>query len=144
MRALNFEEHPLQEPKPEPMKLLFVSQSLIDVESRKELLDQAEIPSMIKNQRSAMLGGEIPFVEVFPELWVLYDEDLERAQASYITGIKPNLRNLPPGPVARAGKRIKKNLRLVGSAEKNKLPNNNAALNFSNNAWSCCIYCKRK
>ncbi len=62
------------------MKKLYVSQSLIDVESRKELLDQAEIGCMIKNQRSAMLWGEVPFVEVFPELWVLQDEDWERAQ----------------------------------------------------------------
>jgi hypothetical protein len=62
------------------MQKLYVSQSLIDVESRKELLDQAEIPCTIKNQRSAMLGGEVPFVEVFPELWVLQDEDYERAQ----------------------------------------------------------------
>ena len=62
------------------MKKLYVSQSLIDVESRKELLDQAGILCSIKNQRSAMLGGEIPFVEVFPELRVLQDEDLEQAQ----------------------------------------------------------------
>ena len=62
------------------MQKLYVSQSLIDVESRKELLDQAEIPCIIKNQRSAMLGGVVPFAEVFPELWVLQDEDLERAQ----------------------------------------------------------------
>jgi hypothetical protein len=63
------------------MKKLYVSQSLIDVESRKELLDQAEILCTIKNQRSAMLGGEVPFAEVFPELWVLQDEDFERAQS---------------------------------------------------------------
>ena len=63
------------------MKKLYVSQSLIDVESRKELLDQEEIPCTIKNQCSAMLGGEVPFVEVFPELWVLQDEDLEKATA---------------------------------------------------------------
>jgi len=62
------------------MKKLYVSQSLIDVESRKELLDQAEIPCTIKNQRSAMLGGEVPFVEVFPELWVLQDKDFVKAQ----------------------------------------------------------------
>ena len=62
------------------MKKLYVSQSLIDVESRKELLDQARIPATIKNQRSAMLGGEVPFVEVFPELWVLNDEDFDRAR----------------------------------------------------------------
>ncbi|MDH5428301.1 MAG: DUF2007 domain-containing protein [Nitrospirota bacterium] len=63
------------------MKKLYVSQSLIDVESRKDLLDQAAIPCTIKNQRSAMLGGEVPFVEVFPELWVLHDTDLEKAAA---------------------------------------------------------------
>ncbi len=62
------------------MKKLYVSQNLIDVESRKELLDQAEIPCTIKNQRSAMLGGEVPFVEVFPELWVFQDEDFEKAE----------------------------------------------------------------
>ena len=62
------------------MKKLYVSQSLIDVESRKELLDQAEIPSTIKNQRSAMLGGEVPFAEVFPELWVLNDNDVGQAK----------------------------------------------------------------
>ena len=49
-------------------------------DSAKELLDQAEIPCTIKNQRSNMLGGEIPFVEVFPELWVLQDDDFERGQ----------------------------------------------------------------
>ncbi len=43
-------------------------------------MDQAGIPCMIKNQRSAMLGGEVPFAEVFPELWVLRDEDYEKAE----------------------------------------------------------------
>ncbi len=62
------------------MKKLYVSQSLIDVESRKELLDQAEIPCTIKNQRSNMLGGEVPFVELFPELWVLQDKDWDGAK----------------------------------------------------------------
>ena len=62
------------------MKKLYVSHSLIDVESRKELLDQAAIPNMVKNQRTNMLGGEVPFVEVFPELWVIQDEDYEQAQ----------------------------------------------------------------
>lgn len=63
------------------MKQVYVSQNLIDVETRKELLDQAHIPATIKNQRSAMLGGEVPFVEVFPELWVLRDADFEQAKA---------------------------------------------------------------
>ena len=62
------------------MKKVYTSNSLVDVEIRKEWLDQQPIPCMIKNQRSNMLGGEVPFVEVFPELWVLHDEDFDKAK----------------------------------------------------------------
>jgi len=47
---------------------------------RKEWLAEADIPCTIKNQRSAGLGGEIPFTEVFPELWVLQDQDYDQAR----------------------------------------------------------------
>jgi hypothetical protein len=62
------------------MKKVFVSQNLIEVEMRKEWLEQAGIRCMIKNQRSSSLAGEIPFIEVFPELWVIQDEDYDRAR----------------------------------------------------------------
>jgi rubrerythrin len=62
------------------MKKVFVSQSLIEVEMRKERLEQAGIRCMIKNQRSSGLAGEIPFTEVFPELWVIQDEEYDRAR----------------------------------------------------------------
>ncbi len=61
------------------MKKVFVSHHLFEVEMCKERLEQAEIPCTIKNQRSSSLAGEIPFTEVFPELWVLQDEDHDRA-----------------------------------------------------------------
>lgn len=60
------------------MKKVFVSQNLIEVEMRKERLEQAGIRCMIKNQRSSSLAGEIPFTEVFPELWVIQGEDYDR------------------------------------------------------------------
>lgn len=62
------------------MKLVFVSQHLFEVEMRMERLDQAGISCMIKNQRSSGLAGEIPFMEIFPELWVIQDEDAYRAR----------------------------------------------------------------
>lgn len=62
------------------MKKVFVSQNLFEVEMRKERLDEAGIPCTIKHQRSSGLAGEIPFTEVFPELWVLRDEDGDRAK----------------------------------------------------------------
>ena len=62
------------------MKQVFVSQHLVEAEMRKEQLEQAGIRCMIKNQRASGLAGEIPFVEVFPEVWVLDDRDYERAR----------------------------------------------------------------
>ena len=62
------------------MKKVFVSQNLIEVEMRKEWLEQAGISCTIKNQRASGLAGEIPFTEVFPELWVIQDEECDRAR----------------------------------------------------------------
>lgn len=62
------------------MKKLFVSQSLVEVEALKEFLDGAGLLCMIKNRQGSSLAGEIPFVEVFPELWV-NEEDFEEAHA---------------------------------------------------------------
>jgi len=47
---------------------------------REECLEQAGIPCKIKNQRSSSLAGEIPFTEIFPELWVIHNEDADRAR----------------------------------------------------------------
>lgn len=62
------------------MKKLFVSPLLFEVESLKEVLDREGIVCTIKNQQGSSLAGEVPFAEVFPELWVLNDDDLARAQ----------------------------------------------------------------
>ncbi len=62
------------------MKQVFVSQHLFEVEMCKERLEQAGISSLIKNQRTTGLAGEIPFTEVFPELWVVQDEEYDRAR----------------------------------------------------------------
>ena len=59
---------------------LYVSQSLVDVESRKEVLEQAGILCTVKNQQGSSLAGEVPFAEVFPELWVIHDEDYPKAK----------------------------------------------------------------
>jgi hypothetical protein len=62
------------------MKRLFVSQSLVEVESLKELLSTDGILCTIRNQQGSSLAGEVPFVEVFPELWVINDADFDRAK----------------------------------------------------------------
>ena len=62
------------------MEKLFVSPMLVEVESLKEILEQEGIPCMIKNQQGSSLAGEVPFAEVFPELWVINNKDYPHAQ----------------------------------------------------------------
>jgi len=62
------------------MRKIFVSHNLVEVESLKDLLEQAGIPSWIKNQRGSSLAGEVPFAEVFPELWILNEADYDAAR----------------------------------------------------------------
>ena len=62
------------------MRQVFTSQDLVEVEMLKEGLEDAGIPCTIKNQRTSGLAGMVPFAEVFPQLWVLKDEDYDRAK----------------------------------------------------------------
>jgi hypothetical protein len=62
------------------MKRVFVSQSLIEIESLKEFLSTDGILCTIRNQQGSSLAGEVPFVEVFPELWVVNDANFDRAK----------------------------------------------------------------
>ena len=62
------------------MLKLFVSPLLMEVESLKEILEQEEITCTVKNQQGSSLAGEVPFAEVFPELWVVNNDDFPQAQ----------------------------------------------------------------
>jgi len=44
------------------------------------VLEANEITTFLKNQFGTSGAGELPFVEVVPQLWVLNDEDIERAK----------------------------------------------------------------
>lgn len=44
------------------------------------VLTAAGIRTLLKNQFMSSVMGEIPFVEVLPELWVLDERDLPRAR----------------------------------------------------------------
>ncbi len=43
------------------------------------ILESEGIATLIKNQSAQVGAGEIPFTEVFPELWVVDDNDYDRA-----------------------------------------------------------------
>jgi hypothetical protein len=46
----------------------------------RNLLEQAGIACLIKNEQLAGALGEIPFLECLPEVWVLHDRHAARAE----------------------------------------------------------------
>jgi hypothetical protein len=59
---------------------VFVSPNLVEVESLRDILEQYGIPCTIKNQFNTYLAASVPFAEVFPEIWVIRDEDASKAK----------------------------------------------------------------
>jgi hypothetical protein len=45
------------------------------------VLESNEIATFLKNQFGTSAAGELPFIEVVPQLWVLNDEDEVQAKA---------------------------------------------------------------
>jgi len=62
------------------MKKLTSSESLITIHHFKNVLESEGIASQIKNEHLGSIVGEMPFVEVWPELWVVNDLDFDRAK----------------------------------------------------------------
>jgi len=62
------------------MQALYSSLNLLEVHHVKNLLEAEGIRCQIRNELLSRLAGEIPFTECAPELWLLDEHDLERAQ----------------------------------------------------------------
>jgi hypothetical protein len=61
------------------MKKLTSSQSLVTISHYRNLLSSEGIPSFIRNEYLGSIIGEMPFEEVWPELWIRNDLDYDRA-----------------------------------------------------------------
>lgn len=61
------------------MKKLTSSASLITISHYRNLLASEGIASFIRNEHLGSIIGEMPFEEVWPELWVKNDLDYDRA-----------------------------------------------------------------
>ncbi|MCB1583998.1 MAG: DUF2007 domain-containing protein [Xanthomonadales bacterium] len=62
------------------MKKVFTDEFITWVSQAKQILEEAEIPCFLKNEYATSIGGEIPFFENWPELWIHRDSDYEEAQ----------------------------------------------------------------
>jgi len=61
------------------MKKLTSADSLITINHYRNLLQSEGIQSQIRNEHLGSIMGEMPFVETWPELWVINDLDFDRA-----------------------------------------------------------------
>ncbi len=62
------------------MKKVTSNESLVTISHYKNLLESEGIEAFIRNEHLGGILGEMPFQEVWPELWVRNDLDLDRAK----------------------------------------------------------------
>jgi hypothetical protein len=75
------------------MTKVFENREIAIVGLMQSHLEAIGIPTVMRNQGLNQLGGEIPFNEIWPELWVVNDSDLEAARAIVV-----EFRSPPTGP----------------------------------------------
>jgi hypothetical protein len=61
------------------VKKVTTSESLITINHYKNLLESEGIAAFLRNHHLGSIVGEMPFTEVWPELWVRDDLDYDRA-----------------------------------------------------------------
>lgn len=61
------------------MKKLTSSESLVTIHHWKNILESEGIACELRNEHLGSVMGEVPFVEVWPQLWIVNDLDYDRA-----------------------------------------------------------------
>ena len=72
------------------MKKVASFDSLVTISHYKNVLISEGIPAFLKNEHLGGIIGEMPFQEVWPELWVENDLDYDRA-LQLIDAVSPEL-----------------------------------------------------
>lgn len=62
------------------MKKVTAADSLVTISHYRNLLASEGIDAFIRNEHLGSILGEMPFPEVWPELWISNDLDLDRAR----------------------------------------------------------------
>ena len=61
------------------MRKIFESIDFTRVGHYQSILESKGIQTLVKNLAASSIMGDVPFTEVFPELWVVHDEDYDNA-----------------------------------------------------------------
>ena len=62
------------------MKKLESTESLVIINHWKNILESEGIACELRNEHLGSVLGEVPFIEVWPELWIVNDLDFDRAK----------------------------------------------------------------
>jgi len=62
------------------VKRIATAESLAEIGHLRNVLEHNGIGCTIRNEQLSGALGEVPFLECLPELWVLRDSDLDRAE----------------------------------------------------------------
>lgn len=62
------------------MKKLDSTESLVTINHWKNILESEGIACELRNEHLGSVLGEVPFIEVWPELWIVNDLDFDRAK----------------------------------------------------------------
>jgi rubrerythrin len=62
------------------MKRLYRAGQLFEAAQLKSMLEAMHIPCFLRNENMMRVAGEVPFDQCWPEVWIVEDEDEERAR----------------------------------------------------------------
>ena len=79
------------------MRLIFDNIDFTIVGHMQTILEAEGIPTELRNAGSAGLAGEVPYTQVYPELWILNNGDESKARA-IIRDYREKDAATPPGP----------------------------------------------
>ncbi len=68
---------------------VYTADTLMQVALVRNMLEAEGIATHLTNEHLASVAGELPPIVAWPELWVLYDADLDRAKALIAAFLKP-------------------------------------------------------
>lgn len=77
------------------MKKVYENLEYAMVGHMKSILESKDIRCEIRNEGGVSVAGEVPFTQVYPELWVLSNADVPKAKA-FIEEFRKTLDTGPP------------------------------------------------
>ena len=78
------------------MKKVYENLEFAMVGHMKSLLESGGIGCEIRNEGGVSVAGEVPFTQVYPELWVLSNADVPEAKA-FVAEYRETLQSQPAG-----------------------------------------------